>query len=511
MSKVKKAKYQAKPRFWKIFLGRVGIMLLVGIVICAAMTIYYEKERVRLLGLSEYIQAETIKETLVDLSDEAEGQRVLNYYTAMAPYTTGKFVNVYDNGELIASTRSAIFMRNDALYTENIYYKEWDYYLDFDEQDIQDFMDYYDGHVTNMYFNTAINSPLVRGFLNNSYQGLMYSSYSYSMSPLVDEATGEFTFVNTPSNSNSSNVVNKEMYSLSYLDRVATEVDFQNGSTYEFSNNDSNGMPHKYEVKYSDYIYMRNPFDNTGLAMYMLCVYVLGVCIIVAVIWSIVVYYSRKNIYDVYVYRNSITNKLAHDLKTPLMAITSMAETYKGSSNPEKKDHYVDKIADNALYMDSIISRTLELASSETGNINVTKEKFNSQEVITEIIELLEIKAKENNLKFDTTDVVAKTINTDRSIFKNALICLMENAINYAVPDTVISVSNSSKVMSITNEFKGQIDNVESLKEPYVRGSKSRSTKGSGLGLAIANEGLINLGYELILDIKDSKFTATIR
>ncbi len=73
------------------------------------------------------------------------------------------------------------------------------------------------------------------------------------------------------------------------------------------------------------------------------------------------------------------------------------------------------------------------------------------------------------------------------------------------------SVAGGSCVVSITNEYNRQIDNVKNLTETYVRGDKSRSTKGSGLGLAIADSELKNLGFSLNLKADGGKFTAVVK
>lgn len=62
-------------------------------------------------------------------------------------------------------------------------------------------------------------------------------------------------------------------------------------------------------------------------------------------------------------YRNT-TNALAHELKTPLMAISGYAENLRENVHTEKKDHYADAILTNVSHMDRVIVNMLDLAGN---------------------------------------------------------------------------------------------------------------------------------------------------
>lgn len=496
-----------RPKLWKILLSRVAVLLLVGVVVSGVLVGYYNSKLKKHIDDSSEAYLDGLESfSDVDWTNGNHYQgRWPDLQVAMAPINTGRFARVYRDGELIIETKPCVWLivdlGNDMSYIIDINsfnLDDYDLERGFNSKVMYAGLFMWEGTEFELPF-TVFDQVTVDGFkvldhdlipkeINNKYGIDIDTSFGY-----------DYYY--------KSIVAGK----LLDYDRTATEEDYEKGITNSFLEFDDEGVMHHYEVVLSRNVYLRNAFDNTGVTMYVIVAFVLGICIILGLIWAIISYFSLKNMYSAYMYRSDLTNKLAHDLKTPLMAISSMAETYQGSSSLEKKDHYVDTIAGNARYMDSLITQTLELARSEAGGSEVNKENFDIKGLVDEICALLESKVETNNLTVDVSALQTKTINSDRMRLKNVITCLMDNAVKYAPNGSVIVINNDGCVMSITNEYKGQIDNVKTLTEPYVRGDKSRSTKGSGLGLAIADRELKNLGFSLNLKVDGGKFTAVVK
>jgi hypothetical protein len=73
--------------------------------------------------------------------------------------------------------------------------------------------------------------------------------------------------------------------------------------------------------------------------------------------------------YELNAYRRNLTASLAHDLKSPLMAISGYAENLRDNVHTEKRAAYADSILQNTQYMDRLIADVLDLAKLEQGTV----------------------------------------------------------------------------------------------------------------------------------------------
>ena len=66
-------------------------------------------------------------------------------------------------------------------------------------------------------------------------------------------------------------------------------------------------------------------------------------------------------------------NSMAHDLKTPLAAMTGYAENLIDNIRTDKQEHYAKAIKDNVEYMNGLIKNVLLLSKSEAESITLDK------------------------------------------------------------------------------------------------------------------------------------------
>lgn len=221
-------------------------------------------------------------------------------------------------------------------------------------------------------------------------------------------------------------------------------------------------------------------------------------------------YNINKRNYEIFQYRLKTTNAMAHDLKTPLAAIAGYAESLSYHIGTDKQEYYADQIEDKVSQMTLMINNILEFSKSEalTGKVTTSETEIGS--VIAEIIADNEQTISSRNLKvnYDQKEVVVKT---DKEIFKQALANLIGNAVLHSKDGTEIDISCDKDSVVIVNTVSEKIDDIKSIREPFVKGSESRGNNGSGLGLAIADNNLAMLKYKLELKTEGDKFYAVIK
>ena len=246
--------------------------------------------------------------------------------------------------------------------------------------------------------------------------------------------------------------------------------------------------------------------DQLILAVVLIC----AGAFIFAFIPATIVYNTRKRNYEVFEYRLKTTNAMAHDLKTPLAAIAGYAESLSYHIGTDKQEYYAGKIGDKVTQMTGMINNILEFSKSETLSGKINKEDVEIGSVISEILADNEHAIAERSLKinYEKKNV---TVNTDRELFKQALANLIGNAVLHGKEGTQIDISCDKESVVIINTVAEKIDDISSIREPFVKGSESRGNEGNGLGLAIADNNLAMLQFKLELKAEGDKFHAVVK
>ena len=223
-----------------------------------------------------------------------------------------------------------------------------------------------------------------------------------------------------------------------------------------------------------------------------LAAYVIGInmlIIITAVIIALVrarkQYNREKYQYSIVAYQNNLIDVMAHDLRTPLMAMSGYAENLKEEANADKRDYYVEAILKNTDQMSQIISRNLELTKIGTEEIKKNYKKI-------ELVGMLKDSLEGYKPVFDEKNIIVNIggsfeVKGDETLMKTAFDNIASNILKYANEGGSIDISTKGKVFIISNTTTEVIKNPSKLWEPFVRGDESRSNNGgTGLGLAIA-------------------------
>ena len=207
-------------------------------------------------------------------------------------------------------------------------------------------------------------------------------------------------------------------------------------------------------------------------------------------------------------YQKALTNHLAHDLKTPLMAISGYTENLiENKLSTTEKNKYLQSILDNIAYTDSIISHTLELNNMHELN-SLKKEKIH-------VLSLVEQISEKYGLLLDKKNILLKIsgqaeITADLDLLKTVIENLISNAVKYTVENGTIQIKINPKSCSISNTVSEKID-VAELKRPFKKGDTARSGKlGSGLGLSIADKAAEANHFRLILSCSDTEYIAKL-
>ena len=257
-------------------------------------------------------------------------------------------------------------------------------------------------------------------------------------------------------------------------------------------------------VGFADYTPEDTVFTLAPVTSMVIIIAALICTAISGTVLSVIRYQKDKTVCEIFEYRRKTTEAMAHDLKTPLASIMAYSESIEESAGvPAKVAEYSGKITGKATDMNHMIEDILALSKTGTAGVDIKPEDI-------DVISLI----KESSKAFPDmkTEIKGegKVIKTDRKLFSQAIDNLLSNCDRYGEKDFPVIISLSSDSLTITNKTSMTYSDVESLKEPFVKGKDSRGGKGTGLGLSIADNNLKILGYKLELTSAADVFTARV-
>jgi two-component system sensor histidine kinase/response regulator len=201
---------------------------------------------------------------------------------------------------------------------------------------------------------------------------------------------------------------------------------------------------------------------------------------------------------------------MSHELRTPLNAISGFAQLLGRSGDTlarEKRIRYTESIMDASTQLGKIIDEVLDMASFETGHVDVNCEVLDCLEVMAEVSRTLQVSARKRGILL-TVDTSANlpSIVADRGRLIQVLLNLGSNAIKYNVEGgwvLLTALPYDDVVRFIVRDTGKGIpaERHREIFEPFNRlGVELTQEKGSGIGLTIsrrlmeAMEG--NIGFE---------------
>jgi len=197
--------------------------------------------------------------------------------------------------------------------------------------------------------------------------------------------------------------------------------------------------------------------------------------------------------------RKDFAANVSHELRTPIHVIQGFAETILDSP-PEDNDqlcHFAKIIKKNAQSMENITSDLLTLVSLEEENaVRPPLEKAALPPLITEAVDAVAISAKNKKIGITISCSPELSAYVYSSLFVQALVNLLDNAIKYSGDGSRISVkaftdneaANETLIVEVKDTGIGiPAEHLDRIFERFYRVDRSRSREagGTGLGLSI--------------------------
>ena len=190
--------------------------------------------------------------------------------------------------------------------------------------------------------------------------------------------------------------------------------------------------------------------------------------------------------------RDFIAN-ISHELKTPIGAVSLLAETIADAKDdPEAVEKFAKSLAREAKRLRELVKDVIQLSRFQSTELVGTADLVDLSNVVRDAIERNNFRAEQRNIKVSSDTPEGIEVFGDAEMLTVAVKNLVENAINYSDENSTVGIgvkeSNGIAAISVTDSGVGlTVEDQTRIFERFYRvdPSRSRDTGGTGLGLAI--------------------------
>ena len=209
---------------------------------------------------------------------------------------------------------------------------------------------------------------------------------------------------------------------------------------------------------------------------------------------------------------NLITN-VSHDLKTPLTAIILQLEWLKSQSLHKKIADSIAKMDSQSARLKQLLKDLLDTSESNSNSSDICLVNISLAEIVEQIaVEFYDSFEEKNLILVNSKSKETSIVHTKPRQLQRILVNLFSNVSKYSHPGTRVFAEVLSlegvHIFSLKNISKDVINiPVDELRQPFVRGDKSRTSEGHGLGLSIAESFIEDIG-RLVINMDGDLFEA---
>lgn len=190
--------------------------------------------------------------------------------------------------------------------------------------------------------------------------------------------------------------------------------------------------------------------------------------------------------------RDFIAN-ISHELKTPIGAISLLAEALQDASDsPEMVKKFSGDLLRESKRLGSLVKEIIQLSRLQSAEVASYAKLVELHEVVNEAVELNKHTAEARKVKIGVDAPAGIFVFGDQSMLVTAVRNLIENAITYSDENSQVgiglAVSQNIAEIAVTDSGIGiSAEDQKRIFERFYRvdPSRSRQTGGTGLGLSI--------------------------
>lgn len=185
---------------------------------------------------------------------------------------------------------------------------------------------------------------------------------------------------------------------------------------------------------------------------------------------------------------HTITNSLAHDLRSPMMAIRGKLEL---ALLADHESGWSDPIATALEELDRLsdfLTKSLDVAEANADALHLRREPVDLDELLRTMVDLYEPSFTDRGLRVLLRSLSALMVSADAALLHRMMANLLDNSIKHLPPGTTIFIQLEAEAdfgrLDIRDDGPGFPPEV--IERPFAKYVKGKNSTGSGMGLAFA-------------------------
>ncbi|WP_318242084.1 sensor histidine kinase [Arthrobacter gallicola] len=205
--------------------------------------------------------------------------------------------------------------------------------------------------------------------------------------------------------------------------------------------------------------------------------------------------------------RNDFVANVSHELKTPVGAISLLAEAIDGAAADEEAvRRFAKRMNKEAVRLAALVQDIIELSRLQGADMVDHAEPVDINELVSHAVEANRLPAENRNITLVVGGTAENPVFADGPMLTTAFRNLIDNAIRYSPEGSQVGVGIRSRdglaQITVTDRGPGiPAEDQERVFERFYRldSARSRNTGGNGLGLSIVKHVVSNHGGEVSL------------
>ena len=183
---------------------------------------------------------------------------------------------------------------------------------------------------------------------------------------------------------------------------------------------------------------------------------------------------------------HTITDSLAHDLRSPLTAIRGRLETVLGSGVREEHTEAIVSAIDELDRLTEFLNTSLDVAEAKADALRFSPTEVNLDELVRGMIDLYEPSMNDRGLGIEIRSAGPMKVRADAGLLHRVIANLLDNEMKHLPASCMVSVSlrADDSMAALIVEDDGPGFDAEMGQKVFERSVKGRASRGHGLGLA---------------------------
>jgi signal transduction histidine kinase len=183
-------------------------------------------------------------------------------------------------------------------------------------------------------------------------------------------------------------------------------------------------------------------------------------------------------------------DNVAHDLRTPLARLRSVAESALRSDDPSAAREALARCLDEADRVGAMLTTLMDISEAETGTLRLERRPVGVTDLVRDAMDLYTDLAEDKGIDLGSDEIAPLHVDVDPARLRQALANLIDNAIKYTEPGGRVRIAADAEGtwVRISVEDTGigiEPDDLPHVWDRLYRADRSRSERGLGLGLSL--------------------------